>query len=215
MKLFVFLTTIFLISSCSRIDTSKIAPGYVQAYNSIKQLITGVNNNISPEIIKAIPYASMLVKIGKGPESLMILESINNGDYTWVSADGVYLVINNGRIIKTYGLKNNLKEVLLPFSEWNNLNQNFDYISYFSFSSPDFNNLKVLSNFSLQNKQLINLKLSEKNLQLIEERIFASDIAWEEINKYWFDDDNFVWKSIQHISPKLPPIHLEITKKPL
>ena len=30
-------------------------------------------------------------------------------DYTWVSADGVYLVINNGKIIKTTGLNNNLK----------------------------------------------------------------------------------------------------------
>ena len=58
------------------------------------------------------------------------------------------------------------------------------------------------------------MKFGDKNLQLIEERIYASDIAWKEINKYWLDDENFVWKSIQHISPKLPPIRLEITKKP-
>ena len=204
-----------MIGSCASIDNTKIAPGYVEAYNSIKQLITGVNNNISSDTIQAIPYASMLVKIGKGPESLMILESINNSDYTWVSADGVYIVINNGRIIKTYGLNNNLKEVLLPYSGWNNLNLDNDYISYFSFSSPDFNNLRVLSNFSPQSKQLITMKFGDKNLQLIEERIYASDIAWEEINRYWLDDENFVWKSIQHISPKLPPIRLEITKKPL
>ena len=62
---------------------------------------------IDPEVIKNIPYASMLVRIGKGPEGLMILESINDDDYTWVSADGVYLVINNGKIIKTHGLNNN------------------------------------------------------------------------------------------------------------
>ena len=42
----------------------------------------------------------------------MILESINDDDYSWVSADGVYLVINNGKIIKTHGLNNNLKENL-------------------------------------------------------------------------------------------------------
>ncbi len=203
-----------MICSCASIDSGKIAPGYVEAYNSIKQLITGVNNDISPETIQAIPYASMLVKIGKGPESLMILESINNRDYTWVSADGVYLVINNGRIIKTYGLNNNLKEVLLPYSEWNNIDQHNNYISYFSFSSPDFNNLKVSSNFSRKGKRLISLKLSDKNLELIEERIFASNIAWREVNQYWLDDEDFVWRSIQHISPKLPPIHLEITKKP-
>ena len=32
--------------------------------------------NIKPEVIKNIPYASMLLRIGKGPQGLMILESI-------------------------------------------------------------------------------------------------------------------------------------------
>ena len=58
-------------------------------------------NDIDPNIIKNIPYASMLVRIGKGPTALMILESINEDSFTWVSADGVYLVTKNGKIVKT------------------------------------------------------------------------------------------------------------------
>ena len=76
-----------------------------KAFSSIKQLIFQSDEGIDPELIESIPYASMLVRIGKGPSALMILESIKNEDYTWVSADGVYLVINNGRIIETYGHK--------------------------------------------------------------------------------------------------------------
>ena len=63
-----------------------------------------MKNKIDPEIISNIPYASMMVKNWKWSNALMILESINNDEYTWVSADGVYLVIKEGKIIKTHGL---------------------------------------------------------------------------------------------------------------
>ena len=118
MKPTVFISLIIFFSSCASIDRNNIAPGYVQAFYSIKQVLVGSDNTISPDLIRNIPYASMLVKIGKGPEALMILERINNDNYTWVSADGVYLVINEGRIVKTSGLPNNLNEVLLPPLDW-------------------------------------------------------------------------------------------------
>ena len=96
------------------IDTNRIAPGYVAAYEAIKLNIFGYENNIDPKVIKNIPYASMLVRIGKGPSALMILESINGDTFTWVSADGVYLVTKNGKIVKTAGLPNNLNQRLDP-----------------------------------------------------------------------------------------------------
>ena len=48
---------------------------------------------------------------------------------------------------------------------------------------------------------------------LIEERITNSFIGWSEVNKFWVDDNNFVWKSEQFISPKLPRFSIEVTKK--
>ena len=77
MKPQVVFLLIILITSCARIDSSRIAPGYVEAFSSIKQLLLGFENNISPEVINNIPYASMLVKIGNGPTALMILESVS------------------------------------------------------------------------------------------------------------------------------------------
>jgi hypothetical protein len=53
-----------------------------------------------------------------------------------------------------------------------------------------------------------------KNLRLIEETVTSSEIAWSEINQYWVDESNFVWKSEQNISPRLPTIYYEVTKKP-
>jgi len=207
---------LFLISSCASLDTSRIAPGYIQAFNAMKQLLTGVEVNFSPETIQKIPYASMLVRIGDGPTALMILESQINENYTWVSADGVYLVINSGKIIKTQGLNNNLKEKLEPSIEWNDYSYGKqEYISYNSFSLPTLDNLKVISTYHQKGINETQLMFGIKNLTLIEEKIIAEEVAWKETNKYWIDDSDFVWKSIQYVSPRLPEFYLEVTKKPL
>ena len=110
-----------LFFGCSMVDANRIAPGYVAAYEAIRLNIFGYENDIDPNVIKNIPYASMLVRIGKGPSALMILESINDDTFTWVSADGVYLVTKNGKIIKTAGLPNNLNQRLDPKLKWKDL----------------------------------------------------------------------------------------------
>ena len=201
--------------SCSYIDKNRIAPGYVEAFNSLKLLVYGDDSSIAPEVIKEIPYASMLVKIGNGPKALMILEKISDDEYTWVSADEIYLVTRNGRIIKTAGLPNNLKEIISPFNGWNSeLFRINDFVSYKTFTDPPLNNLKVVSNYFLNNPAEEDLLFGSKTLKLIEEEIYSGEVGWSETNKYWLDNDNFVWKSVQHISPKLPEIYIEITKKP-
>tara|TARA_B100001173_G_scaffold239483_1_gene209254 strand:- start:192 stop:815 length:624 start_codon:yes stop_codon:yes gene_type:complete len=204
-----------VISSCASIDTSRIAPGYVEAFSAIKQLLVGVENDIDPEIIRNIPYASMLVRFGNGPTALMILESKVNNDYSWVSADGVYLITNNGRIIKTHGLNNNLSEKLMNSLSWDDdLYNGKEFISYNSFNRPYLNNLKVSSTYINKDYEEVALTFNNKKLKLIEESIVSKEVGWEKTNKYWVDEANFVWKSVQNISPRLPEIYIEVTKKP-
>ena len=67
---------LFFSSGCSYININNIAPGYVQAYQAIKNAVKGYENTlITSELVKNIPYASSLVAIGKGPRGLMILEA--------------------------------------------------------------------------------------------------------------------------------------------
>ena len=94
-KIFSFL---LITASCSSIDYSRIAPGYSEAFNAIKNVIVGHEDQlITKELVENIPYASSVMKIGKGPNGLIILESINSNRLTWVSADEVYLITRNGR----------------------------------------------------------------------------------------------------------------------
>ena len=216
MKKIISSFSIVFLVSCSSLNNGNIAPGYFQAFESISNFIFGYENQIDPQIIENIPFASIKVRIGNGPEALMILQSVNGDEYTWVSADEVYLIIKNGKIIKTSGLPNNLFENLTSFRGWEDiLDKDEEFISYFSFRNPELNNLEVSSKYSYEGKTELQLTFDNKELLLINEKILANSIAWKKTNSYWLDENNFTWKSIQHISPKLPPIYYEVTKKPL
>lgn len=218
MKLFKTLFFFVLITSCSSIEFSRVAPGYVEAFKSLNTLINGYddNNLITAELVSKIPYASLVMNIGNGPKGLMILESKSREITTWVSADNVYIVKMNGKIVRTAGLTNNLDELLhtVDFSDLLNIDTNQTYIYYASFSEPKLYNLKLNAVFSKGERKLFNLLNNKIYLTLIEEEVVSEELGWKILNKYWVDDNSYIWKSSQTVSPKIPQLQIEVTKKP-
>jgi hypothetical protein len=202
------------------LNGEKLAPSYTYAYTVIKNAFIGYPDlNITREIIENIPYASGLLKIGKGTQGLVILESIENNNYLWVSKDKVYIVIKDGRIKRSLGLLNNLTKISSIDQSFKDVitkpNPVTKYYSYYSFEEPLLIDLKVT--ISIENKGMHEIQIlgERKKLVLIEESISSELIGWKEKNKFWVDpNDYFVWKSEQNISPKLPKFVFQVTKKP-
>ena len=65
---------------------------------------------INRAAISNLPYASITGKIGTGPRSLLILDRIRGEDRHWLSTDRVAIVTRRGRVIRTAGLPENLRE---------------------------------------------------------------------------------------------------------
>ena len=76
------------------------------------------------------------------------------------------------------------------------------------------NDLRVVAKRQFIQMEQVKLLSFEKSLHLIDENISNDFIGWKRQNKFWVDDENFIWKSEQFISPKLPKFQIEITKKP-
>ena len=217
----VFTIVSFLtLGGCSLFNTNNVAPSYFNAFETIRGVIFGQpDNEITRDLVENIPYASAKLKIGKGATGLVILESVKNNKYTWVSADKIFVVVKDGRIIRTLGLFNNITSYKSPKQTFKQLieenNHFLDYFAYYSFDEPFLLDLKTqnhLSNRGLENVSILGV---ERNLYLIEEDISNDYIMWKVKNKFWVDPkDFFVWKSVQHISPKLPEFIFEVTKKP-
>ena len=208
------------VASCASIGTSlgSVAPAYVDAYKTIKGVIVGYENElITPDLIKNIPFASSILKIGKGASGLIILERKEEEQETWVSSDGVYLVFKEGRIVKTSGFFNNLinfKSVETNFASLMDANESESLVYYYSYDDPKLIDMRVQASRRFVAKEKVQLIDREEELNLIEEQIVNHYIGWEVTNKFWIDDDMFVWKSEQYISPKLPKFSIEVTKKP-
>ena len=220
LKSFFYLVILLLLPSCASFNSEKLASSYTYAYKAIKNALIGYPDlNITREAVENIPYASALLKIGKGAEGLVILESIENNNYLWVSKDKVHIVTKDGRIERCLGLLNSLTKI-------KSINQSFqdvltkpnpvtEYYSYYSFEDPLLFDLKV--SISIENKGIHEIEIlgDRKKLVLIEENISSELIGWKEKNKFWVDpNDYFVWKSEQNISPKLPKFIFQVTKKP-
>jgi len=213
----IYIFCCFLVISCAQ-NPNLVPSSYTTIFSLISDSLFNDESVINTEVIESIPYASALVNFNKSPKSLIILKSKENNTYTWVSADSKVFFTENGRVIGTMGLPNDLYEVIRPnikFKEILNKEALLNYVAYYSFKKPTLNNLKVEISLKVIRNQKITIFKEEKNLVLVEERLINKQINWKRTNRFWVDpNDFFVWKSEQNISPKLPMLTLEITKKP-
>lgn len=212
-----FLTLTVL--SCSSFRSSlsnNVAPGYGQAFEAIRGALFGFENTlVTRDLVDTIPYASMMVKIGKGAPALMILESINKNETNWISADNVYFRLNKGKIIQTSGLLNNLVRVESPhYSSDLTRRIEGEYYFYYSYDKPKADNIRLTVSREIKQLENVNILGKEMKLLLVEEELINRYLGWKIKNKYWIDEQGFAWKSIQTISPKIPQIEISITKKP-
>ncbi len=217
-KLTCYLTTALFFHSCSALPENFAGP-FQYSTEALKSLIFGYEDYpISSELVESIPYASLRMKIGKGPAGLLILESKMEEKYTWVSSDQIFITTKNGRIVRAEGLNNNLLDFVstdIPFQEIIGdylLQESYRYVSL---DNPEVFDLRLKVTY--ENKGLDQISILGKKLELIliEEKIHNPYIRWKHTNKFWVDQySGYVWQSIQQIAPNVPPIFIQVTKKP-
>lgn len=189
---------------------------YSELLNNLKTLISGPEN-ISMNIINSIPYASMQVRLGRGNNTLLVLEEDRYGILKWTSSNLVKIYTKNGFIIKAKGLENELDNIELdkdhPFN-----NKNFDtgktiFTSFYTFNNPKLFRLPVKTKINLIKEEEILISGNLYKVKLYEEIALENLINWKFRNLYWIDDYGSVLKSIQNFTPKNPEIQMTIAKK--
>ena len=220
----IFIVSFIFLNGCSSIPSNiggTIGGSFSNAYKAISSLISGYEDYpITREIVDQIPYASLRMKIGKGPAGLLILESKKGDEYTWVSADNVYIVIKEGRIIRALGLTNNLTDVYSSEPSFKEILQTSDSLTgekfrYVSLDNPEAFNIRVKVSYKKIGPVDVSILDRTRQLILIEEKIENAYIKWRHTNKYWVDQETgFVMQSFQVIAPNLPPFLIQVTKKP-
>ena len=216
-RILLLVTSIYAIGCSSLPDN--IAGSWINSFEAIKSAVFGFEDYpITRELIDNIPYASIRLKIGKGPAGLLILETKERKKNTWVSADLITIVERHGKIIRTLGLTNNLTSIRpqsFNFIEFVKNEDNSVYKSFISLDNPEVFELAL--KVKVLNEGLEEIEIIDKKYSLIHfvEEKENRHLRWKSKDHYWVDPvDGFVWKSIQNIAPNIPPILIEVTKKP-
>jgi hypothetical protein len=171
--------------------------------------------------ISKLPYASMVARVGRGPQAVLILARVEGEDQHWISgADRSVLVLRGGRIVKTFGFPENLKDTRSNADDpvdrlLHRIDHPVTYQRYVDLDlGPQFG-MPIDSILTPLGAQKVTIVEIEFDTLKVRERSSARTVDWKFENTYWVDPgDGFVWKSTQHIARSFPPVHFEILKPP-
>lgn len=160
----------------------------------------------------------LYVKHGEQAQVAMALMFIERGQFKWVSADRVVLVTEQGRIVRTIGLTNDLVHLtnsssdplkkqlkLSSTANWTRLAdwQHSEY-GYPTTSTFQFGPIQSMSFFGVQ---LEVVPLIENVHYIAESNFVRFDDKWQ--NLFWLDAKNgAVLKSVQLLAPGAEPFEL-------
>ncbi len=136
----------------------------------------------------------------------------------WISADRVAIATRNGRIVKTAGLAENLKNTEFvgkdPVGEGlHRLDHAKSVRRMIDVDTGNQYGLTVISELQPVGRETIEILGRTHETVVIRETGAAGQLGWEFENYFWVDAiTGFVWKSRQHTTPNTPTIEFEILK---
>jgi len=186
-------------------------------YQMTKAMWGGEGQNITLAQAASVPYASMGVRLGDGPETMIVLAGNGGHEHTWTSAAHIALTTENGRIVRTAGLEHNLSgyQLVRLTSDADGLTTR---VWLADFADLGFYSITILCRDRSVGPETITILGKAIHTERINESCASQDsrIDWSFHNTYWLDPTTgLTWRSIQNVHPQLKPIETEILRPPL
>jgi hypothetical protein len=202
------LTLVTLVSGCSSDNDA----GYQQGWSMISDVWSQDTSDAVRQHVASVPYASIGMTIGDGPQQLLVLASDSGQGLVWTSSAGIWLTTQNGRIVKTTGLRHNMTVEA----------QNKPDPAMYLIDAPAQTRLYEFRDLGLRDVSVecrditgapedIEILGTELHTLHVVEKCGAPEIGWFFNNQFWIEPQTgFVWRSIQNIHPKEQPIEIEV-----
>lgn len=171
--------------------------------------------------IARIPYASIAVRLGDGPQALLILARFDGDDLHWVSAKRNVIVTRRGRVVETYGLPIDLKRTQFLTDDPVGrsvaaMQAAAECLRTIDLEPRHIDGILVRSRFAGAGSEDLTILGDHTATSVWTEANAAPDLAWEFKNQYWIDArSGFVWRSLQYLSPVLPALEIVVYKPPI
>ncbi|MGL4752968.1 MAG: YjbF family lipoprotein [Aeromonadaceae bacterium] len=186
-------------------------------YDTVKLSTLGTPDaNLSADEIKQIPYATAYFKIEGLPRALVVLAFAENNELKWMSADRNLFVTRHGRLVKTLGLRDDLRN--LTSSEPDPLHNEtlrragghatWRWQAQWS-RYPAVH--EMCSELTYVATQTVEVNGQPRQLVQVEERVTDVTLAKSYRNEYWLDPvQGDVIMSRQQLGVDLPVVEMTI-----
>jgi hypothetical protein len=168
--------------------------------------------------IAEMPYATIWAKFAKSSRALLVLGRYDGEDLHWISANRAVLVTRHGRLVKTVGLPRNLLATQVIGTDpvatgLQRISGEESSVRLVDIGPDNHFQVPLRSTYQRVQEETIDILDLHFATLHVQERTTARTLKWEFVNDYWADlHTGFIWRSIQHVAPDLPPIEMDVLK---
>jgi hypothetical protein len=173
---------------------------------------------LSRREIESQPKAMLRLRQGREIETLMTQTRGMGRDLHWISPRRLLVATRKGRLVKSVGLRANLRttQFLSPDPVAVGLHRAdapMETKRIVDLSGGQRFGRLIISRFEIVGPTTISIAEISHNVLLVKERNEMAPEGWRFENSFWVDPRNgFVWRSIQHLAPEVPPVEIDILK---
>lgn len=194
---------ILFLSGCSTFDLDSVK-GLAKSFSKNETLTTSFNSS----------QETVILNLNNNSEEIFISYPLNASLYKWSNNEYQSFVSFNGKLMKSYGYKNNFNIIYNQSFDSNLYLDGGSISSFISLSNPPSGLLEINYSYNLIRSGTSKFKSGNNMIEyhLIEESFDVPKIYWKGKNYYWLDKDQRVLKSKQIINPNNDKIHYSIIR---
>lgn len=149
---------------------------------------------------------------------MLVLGRIDGPELHWISTDRAAVVTRGGRVVRTFGFPENLRETRYDGEDpvdghLHALSGTRAFTRYVDLDPEHRYGVPIDSTFETLGAEKIRIVELDFDVIRVRERNVARVVNWEFENEYWVDvGDGFVWRSRQHIARTFPALQYDVLK---
>ena len=178
---------------------------YGRLSNMIYNQVVGADDSVPRDKAAAVPYATIGVQIGGGPQSMLVLATSTGAERMWLAGTDVAITTREGRVVQTVGLPQNLNGIQLLSDTPVTGEYKYDL------ANPMRYGVFVRCTKREIGPETIEILGSKIQTRHIAEDCYAPGIGWSFTNEFWRDPKtDYAWKSVQNVNPDGDEIEIDV-----
>lgn len=207
-----------LLARCSS-DPNSDTAGLTSVLGQSLNIFSG-GSSVSLKEVEGTQFASIGVRVGSGPQIILVLATRSGRSTVWTSSSHIALEIQSGRVVRTAGLVQNLSGTNVSGNDplgagLQKLRAPVAVKRTLDFS--DRNDYGIVVDSTLAPAGLAAVDILGTRIACVHavETCSCPALGWNFTNEYWASaHSGVVWRSVQFIHPDFDALEIELLRPP-